>query len=119
MYAEVPAVSKKFLVLYKSSASAGEQMAAGSPEQAQEAMGLWMAWMEQAGPALADPGSPLGNATELPSAAGQSGRHVGGYSILQGESMEDIKKLLDGHPHYHSPDATIEVHEFLAMPGTS
>jgi len=112
-------MSKKFLVLYKSSASAAEQMAAGSPDQAQEAMGLWMVWMEKAGPALVDPGSPLGEATEVPSVAGQPSRHIGGYSILQGESVEDIKKLLDGHPHYHSPDATIEVHEFLAMPGTS
>jgi len=111
-------MSKKFLVLYKSSASAEEQMAAGSPDQAQEAMGLWMEWMEQAGPALVDPGSPLGETTELPPVAGQSGRYVGGYSILQGESVKDIEKLLDGHPHYHSPDATIEVHELLAMPGT-
>jgi hypothetical protein len=112
-------MTKKFLVLYKSSASAAEQMAAGRPDQAQEAMGLWMAWMEKAGPALVDPGSPLGESTELPSVTDQSGRHVGGYSILQGESVTDIEKLLDGHPHYHSPDATIEVHEFLAMPGTS
>src|ERR1700748_1478638 len=96
-------MSKKFLLLYKSSASAGEQMVAGSPEQAQEAMGLWMAWMENAGPALADPGSPLGEATELPSGGGQSGRHIGGYSILQGESVEDIKKLLDRHPHFPPP----------------
>src|SRR5215471_2615901 len=41
------------------------------PRPAQEAMGLWMAWMEKAGPALVDPGSPLGEATELPSVAGQ------------------------------------------------
>jgi len=120
VFEEASAMSKKFLVLYKSSASAGEQMAAaGSPDQAQEAMGLWMAWMEKAGPALVDPGSPLGEAIEVPSVPGRSGRHAGGYSILQGESVEDIKKVLDGHPHYHSPDATIEVHEFLAMPGTS
>src|SRR5689334_19741323 len=46
VYEEMSAMSKKFLVLYKSSASAAEQMAAGSPDQAQEAMGLWMAWME-------------------------------------------------------------------------
>lgn len=110
-------MSKKFLVLYKSSASAAEQMAAGSPEQAQEAMGLWMAWFEKAGPALVDAGNPLGDATEVPSAGGPSGRYIGGYSILQGESVEVIMKLLDGHPHYHSPDATIEVHEFLPMPG--
>jgi len=44
---------------------------------------------------------------------------VGGYSILQGESLEEISKLLDGHPHFHSPNASIEVREFLSMPGMS
>jgi hypothetical protein len=109
---------KKFLVLYKSSASAEEQMGA-DPGQAQEAMGLWMAWMEKAGSAIVDPGSPLGGAAELPPSASTSSRHVGGYSILQGESLKDVEALLDGHPHYHSPDASIEVLEFLAMPGMS
>ena len=49
-----------------------------------------------------------------------SGTHkVGGYSILQGESLEEISKLLDGHPHFHSPNASVEVREFLSMPGMS
>ena len=105
----------KFLVLYKSSATAAEQMAASDPAAAQEAMGLWMAWMEKAGPAIVDGGSPLGDPTVLPS--GQGDRQVGGYSILQGESLEEINKLLDGHPHFHSPNASIEVREGLSMPG--
>ena len=107
----------KFLVLYKSSATAAEQMAASDPAAAQEAMGLWMAWMEKAGPAIVDGGSPLGDPTVLPS--GQGDRQVGGYSILQGESLEEINKLLDGHPHFHSPNASIEVRECLSMPGMS
>ena len=107
----------KFLVLYKSSATAAEQMAASDPAAAQEAMGLWMAWMEKAGPAIVDGGSPLGDPTVLPS--GQGDRQVGGYSILQGESLEEINKLLDGHPHVHSPNASIEVRECLSMPGMS
>ena len=107
----------KFLVLYKSSATAAEQMAASDPAAAQEAMGLWMAWMEMAGPAIVDGGSPLGDPTVLPS--GQGDRQVGGYSILQGESLEEINKLLDGHPHFHSPNASIEVRECLSMPGMS
>ena len=50
----------------------------------------------------------------------RSGTHkVGGYSILQGESLEEISKLLDGHPHFHSPNASVEVREFLSMPGMS
>ena len=44
----------KFLVLYKSSATAAEQMAASDPAAAQEAMGLWMAWMEKAEAAHVD-----------------------------------------------------------------
>ena len=40
-------------------------------------------------------------------------------SILQGESLEEISKLLDGHPHFHSPNASVEVREFLSMPGMS
>ena len=109
----------KFLVLYKSSATAAEQMAATDPAAAQEAMGLWIAWMQNAGPAIVDGGSPLGDPTVLPSNGGQPDRQVGGYSILQGESLDEISKLLDGHPHFHSPNATIEVREFLSMPGMS
>lgn len=110
---------KKFVVLYKSSATAAEQMAGGDPAAAQEAMGLWMAWMEKAGPAIVDGGSPLGGPTVLPSNGSQADGQVGGYSILQGESLEEITKLLDGHPHFHSPDASIEVRECLAMSGMS
>jgi hypothetical protein len=33
--------------------------------------------------------------------------------------VEEISQLLDGHPHFHSPDASIEVREFLSMPGMS
>jgi hypothetical protein len=110
---------KKFLVLYKSSATAAEQMAAGDPAAAREAMGLWMAWMEKAGPALVDGGSPLGDPTVLPADGGQGDRQVGGYSILQGESLEEISKLLVDHPHFHSPNASIEVRECLSMPGMS
>jgi hypothetical protein len=47
------------------------------------------------------------------------GRPVGGYSTLQGESLEEISTLLDGHPHFHSPNASIEVRKFLSMPGMS
>lgn len=41
-------------------------------------MGLWMAWMEKAGPAIVDGGSPLGDPTVLPSNGGQGDRQVGG-----------------------------------------
>src|SRR4051794_41969849 len=49
----------KFMVLYRSSASASEQMAAGTPEQAQAGMEAWMKWAGSTGSALLDLGSPL------------------------------------------------------------
>jgi len=82
-------------------------------------MGLWMAWMEKARPAIVDGGSPLGDPTVWPSDRGHGDRQVGGYSILQGQSLQEINKLLDGHPHFHSPNASIEVRQCLSMPGMS
>lgn len=106
----------KYLVLYRSSADAAEQMASGTPEQAQEGMAMWMKWFEKTGPALTDFGSPVGKAQTLPGSA-DTGLPIGGYSIVEAESPAAAKKLVDDHPHLHAPDAAIELLEFLPMPG--
>ena len=49
----------KYLVLYRASKSAQEQMASGTPEQAKEGMELWMQWAGTAGSAI---GGLLGQA---------------------------------------------------------
>ena len=107
---------QKYLVLYRSPASAREQMANASPEQAQAGMEAWMAWSKRAGEAVVDLGSPLGDAANL--GATPSSEPIGGYSILQADSLEAVKRVLEGHPHLHMPGASIEVLEFLGMPGT-
>jgi hypothetical protein len=77
-----------------------------------------MRWAENAGPALIDLGSPLGNSRLVPEAAdGKTGLPIGGFSILQADSAEDLGKLLDDHPHLQMPGAGIEVLEYLPMPG--
>jgi hypothetical protein len=40
-----------------------------------------------------------------------------GYSILQAESKDALMALLKNHPHFMAPGASIEVFEFLPMPG--
>jgi hypothetical protein len=106
----------KFLVLYRSSATAAQQMA-GTAEQAQAGMELWMNWAAKAGDALVDLGSPLATVAKL--GDGETGQPVGGFSVLQADSADAVTKLLDDHPHFHSPgDPTIEVLEFLPIPGT-
>jgi len=96
----------KFLVLYRSSVGAKEQMAGASPEQAEAGMAAWQAWMEEAGPAIVDFGAPV---------AGDG--DVSGFSILQADSRAEIDRLLADHPHRHAPGASIDVLEFLAVPG--
>ena len=109
---------KRFLVLYQADASAEEQMANATPEQAKAGMDAWMAWAGKASSAIVDLGAPLGTGTHVESGSSGSGRtHVRGYSVLQGASMDDVLRALDGHPHLMMPGASIEVLEALAMPG--
>ena len=96
----------KFLVLYRSSVGAREQMADATPEQAQAGMDAWRAWREKAGSAVVDFGAPV---------AGDS--DVSGFSILEGESRGQVDALLADHPHRQAPGASIDVLEFLTLPG--
>ena len=110
---------KKFLVLYRSSISARDQMANATPEQAKAGMDAWMAWAKKNGRTIVDLGSPLGGAQRLKGDKTERGDDtIGGFSIVQGESMESVTKSLRDHPHTHMPgNSSIEVIEFLAMPG--
>jgi hypothetical protein len=102
----------KFLVLYRSSMSAAEQMAQGSPETAAAGMDAWMAWAQRAGDAVVDLGAPLSTVA----GSDDTTSLVGGFSILQAASATAVMALLDGHPHTEM-GGTIQVLEFLSMPG--
>jgi hypothetical protein len=101
-----------YLVLYRSSMTAGEQMAQSTPEQAQAGMDAWMTWAQGAGDAVVDLGTP----TEVVESGGDSGDPIGGYSILQAESHEALGKILQNHPHKET-GGTIETLECLQVPG--
>lgn len=81
-------------------------MANATPEQAQAGMDAWRSWMEKAGPAVVDFGSPV---------AGDG--DVSGFSILEADSRGDVDSLLSDHPHRQAPGASIDVLEFLTLPG--
>ena len=109
---------KKFLVLYKSSVPAAQQMAGASPEQLKAGMDLWKSWAQQAQRSIVDLGMPLGNPTKIEGTSVQPGdSHVAGFSILQAESQRALTDLLMRHPHQHAPGASIEVLEMMPMPG--
>ena len=102
----------RYLVLYRSTMSVGEQMAAATPEAMKASMDEWMAWGAQAGEALVDFGSPTQPVSDGdPGPAGW----VGGYSFLQVDDLQTLNALLENHPH--QAVGTIEVLEVLPQPG--
>ncbi|HSO68928.1 MAG TPA: hypothetical protein VLQ67_04750 [Arachnia sp.] len=101
----------KFLVLYRSSLSAAEQMANADPDAGAESMKAWMDWAARAGETIVDLGSPTQTV-----AGGESGSYIGGYSIMQAASLDDLQAVLSDHPH-KAWGGTIEVLEVLELPG--
>jgi hypothetical protein len=70
---------------------------------------------------MADMESPLGSVatvTASGSTTDVSRPSVGGFSVLEADSVDAAKKLLYDHPHFHAPgDPSIELLEFLPIPG--
>ena len=109
---------KKFIVIYHAPAEAMAAMADATPEQKAEGMKPWMAWAEQCGSGLVDMGAPLmgGQLLSPDGSSSNSSREVTGYSILQAESMDAAKGMLQGHPHLAwTGGCAIEVHEAAPM----
>ena len=67
-----------------------------------------MDWSERNRDAIVELGSPLGGDSD-----------VSGYSIVQAESRDAAAELFKDHPHLRMPgDSSIELLEFLPLPGT-
>lgn len=109
---------KKFIAIYHSTPEAHAQFANAPAEAKAEGMKMWMSWKEKAGNHIIDFGAPL-----LPGKSGDESNNwssmnstIGGYSIFQADSEEDLKKLFVGHPHLMAGNgSTIELHEFMPM----
>ena len=110
---------KKFLVLYKASQDAFQQMSKATPEQQKAGMDAWMSWGKKAQSAIVDMGAPLGKSMKVSKNgdASASANDLGGYSILQAESKEALAATLKGHPHFMMPDGSIEIVEVMPVPG--
>jgi hypothetical protein len=109
---------KKFLVLYKAPASSFAQMQKATPEQQKAGMEAWMAWSKKAASSIVDMGGPLGKSMRVTnSGAAPSTNDLGGFSILQAESKEALAESMKGHPHFMTPEGTIEIVEVTPIPG--
>jgi hypothetical protein len=109
---------KKFLVLYKAPTSSFEQMGKSTPEQQKAGMDAWMAWSKKAAKSIVDMGGPLGKSLRVTkTGTSPSTNDLGGFSILQAESKEELAESLKGHPHFMMPEGSIELVELMPLPG--
>ena len=108
---------KKFIVLYHAPAS-WEKAKDASPKDMKKGMEEWMKWAKKCGKGLVDFGSPLGNAHKMSkNSHGLSKSSVIGYSILQADSWDEVKKMIKEHPHLKwAAGCEIEVHESMPPP---
>jgi hypothetical protein len=108
---------KKFIILYKSDQSPEEMMRNSTPEQMKSGMDMWMQWSTKAGSSIVDLGNPLGNGQIVTKSGGTKAPiGVSGYSLMQAESMDEVKTKLKDHPHFMSQGmSTIEVYEIMPL----
>ena len=106
----------KFMMVYKGEATDMSEM---SPEQAQEVMAKWGAWMQKVGPALADLGSPFGPGKSIVD-DGSAGAPAAltGYSIVEAADLGAAEALTAGHPYLSegSGNYSIELFELMPVP---
>ncbi len=109
---------KKYVAIYSAPGEAMSQMTNITPEQAAEGMKPWMAWKEKCGDSLVDMGAPLvaGQSSSSSGSWTGSGSGVSGYSIVQGETLEEVKTLFEDHPHLSwAPGCSVEILECAVM----
>ena len=108
----------RFVVLYRAPQDVAERFAQATPEEAQAGLARWVEWAERLGPALLDPGQPLGNALRVtPSGVTSSDTTVIGMSILQADSRDEALGMVSGHHHLRwSDDCDILLLEEMGVP---
>ena len=87
-------------------------------EEGQKSMEEWKDWAANLGPALVNPGTPVGITRVLTKdgvSENPSPHPIMGFSILQADSMEAALELLRDCPHFIY-EGTLEVSEMMEMP---
>ena len=109
---------KKFMVLYMMpTETMKEAMQNSTPESREKDMQEWKEWMDAHKADLADMGSPLGKNMRVTKDGGElTSNEIGGYSIMQGESLEAVAEILKDNPSFrHMPTSYIEIMEIASM----
>lgn len=111
---------KKFFVLYMASEGDFKKVMANmptrTPEEQKASMDSWMEWMKTKG-GVVDMGAPLGKTKRVtPTEVSDLRNEIGGYSIVEAESLEEAAQKMQDSPHFQMmPGGWIEVMEVMSM----
>ena len=104
----------KFLLLYRTTASAREQMENATPEQREVGVQAWQDWATKVGYAIDDLGAPLSHTAHV-GAGAASTDGVAGYSFIEAGSVDEVETILVGHPHLMMPENSVEILEVIPI----
>jgi hypothetical protein len=68
------------------------------PELMAQAKAAFLAWAQQTGPALVDPGAPVQTVATVAAGTPAEEVSVNGYSIIEADNVDAAKALLASHP---------------------
>jgi len=102
----------KFIYLYR-----GPAAPILAPEQGAERAAAFGAWMEKAGAALVDVGSPFGAKASVRDDGTQgTAGDLTGYTIVEADDLDAAKALTDGLPFLSGRDGACAVEIFELLP---
>jgi hypothetical protein len=105
----------RYIYLYRGPATPMEDF---TSEQSAEQMRLWGEWMGRVGSALVDGGAPFGDRSAVADDGSSSApSDLNGYTIVEADSLEAARALVDGHPFLSEGKGrfTIEIFELVPM----
>tara|TARA_R110000787_G_scaffold4726_12_gene17940 strand:+ start:690 stop:1064 length:375 start_codon:yes stop_codon:yes gene_type:complete len=89
-----------------------------TPEQGQQLMAKWGAWMESLGAAMVDPGHAVGKSVTVSTSgvADNGGANpISGVSVVEAASMEAAVEMAKASPHITLAGGSIEIAPVLDM----
>lgn len=98
----------KFLVTYHGSGMPDD------PELMEQAKAAFGEWVAKTGDALVDPGAPLMMVTQVATGDATDPVQIGGYSIVDADSLDAAVALLRSHP-YVARGGTLQVNQALEV----
>lgn len=105
----------KFILLYKGPATPIEEI---TPEQSEQIMQAWGAWIGKVGSAMVDVGAPFAGRTAVAGDGTSTGASdLNGYSIVDSADIDGATSLCEGHPFLSDGTAkfAIEVYELAPV----